>query len=222
MTIPLPDFESMLLESLIMLTVDAGTTQPSPPGSSTLSDGSKNWSPGMHRNKLVKVIKGTGAGQARWILGNSANSLTVETPWAGVIGAGATYIILNIDRIERKIVTVVLNQATIAAGATTTLANCVGVDLSWGELSLALTVLATYNAAAVLGLRVHVRTSPDGVNFDTEDWDTWDIGFTAGVTVRHTEEYMVGPAFIKVLIENLDPAQAVAVVQVISTVGGMR
>jgi len=54
----------------------------------------------------------------------------------------------------------VLDEASIAAATTTALADCAAINLSGGPLTLALTVKARYNAAAVLGIRLHVRTSP--------------------------------------------------------------
>lgn len=59
-----------------------------------------------------------------------------------------------------KTVAEILNEAVIAAATTTTLADCDAVDLTGGPLTLALTVDGIYNAAAVLGIRLHVRTSP--------------------------------------------------------------
>lgn len=53
----------------------------------------------------------------------------------------------------------VLDEAAIGAGLTTTLGNCTIIDLAHGPTTLALTVEAVYNAGAVLGIRVHVRTS---------------------------------------------------------------
>ena len=118
-----------------------------------------------------------------------------------------------------KTATEILDEATIAAGATTVLADCSSIDLSTGKITLVLTVEATYNAAAVLGIRIHVRTSYDNTNWDTENWDTWDANFAAGATIRQSEDYCTSPMYIKVLVENLDPAQAVTNVKVISTLG---
>ncbi|HUV76236.1 MAG TPA: hypothetical protein VMW00_06295 [Dehalococcoidales bacterium] len=113
----------------------------------------------------------------------------------------------------------VLNEATIAAAATTVIGDCDDIDLSHGPATLALTVEATYNAAATQGIRVHVLTSYDGVNFDTEDWSTWEVNFTAGATIRQTSVYNTDPYIVRVLVENLDPAQAVTGVVITATVG---
>lgn len=118
-----------------------------------------------------------------------------------------------------KTATTALDEATIAAGATTVIGDCADIDLSGGPPTLAITVEATYNAAATLGIRVHVRSSYDGASWDTEDFDVWDAGFTAGATIRETRHYDTDPMMLRVLIENLDGAQAVTDVRVISTAG---
>lgn len=112
----------------------------------------------------------------------------------------------------------ILEEATLAAGATTTLADCRAIELADVE-RLAITVEATYDAAAAAGIKVHVRTSYDGTNYDTEDWDTWTpTGFAAGATIRQTKQYDTDPRFVKVLIENLDAGKAVTDLKVIATV----
>jgi len=58
-----------------------------------------------------------------------------------------------------KRATDVVNEASIAASAITTLADCVGANLIEVPSSLTLTVEATYDAAATQGIKIHVRTS---------------------------------------------------------------
>ncbi len=53
----------------------------------------------------------------------------------------------------------VLDEAAIAAATTTTLGHCTNIDLAHGPATLALTIEALYNAAAVAGIRLHIRTS---------------------------------------------------------------
>jgi len=53
----------------------------------------------------------------------------------------------------------VLDEAAIAGATTTTLGDCVNIDLAHGPATLALTIEALYNAAAVAGIRLHIRTS---------------------------------------------------------------
>ena len=58
-----------------------------------------------------------------------------------------------------------------------------------------------------------------GADYDTEDWDTWTIAFTANLPVVETKVYEVDPMYAKVLVENLDAGVAVTIVEVIATVG---
>lgn len=117
-----------------------------------------------------------------------------------------------------KTATTVLDEASIALSTTTVLGDCAAIDLSGGPNTLAITVEATYNAAATLGIKIHVRTSADDTDYDTEDWDSWTPGFGAGTSIRQTKHYDTSPMYVKVLVENLDPAQAVTDVKVIATV----
>ena len=112
--------------------------------------------------------------------------------------------------------TTILDEASVAASATTLLADCDALDLSRDAETLTTTIEATFNALAALGIKVHVRTSTDGVNFDTEDWDSWTPDFAAGATIRQTKSYDAAPYAIKILIENLDAGQAVTGVKAIT------
>lgn len=192
-----------------------------------------------------------------------------------------------------KSVTTILEQAAIAAAATTVLENCAAIDLTGGPSTLSLTIKAIYNAAATLGIRLHILTSPTnaaagthtggahatiltdatahwvvdrlvgltvlnttdssegvitantvntvtvaalaggtanawalndvysipGGDYDTVDWDSWNPTFVAGAVIMQTEIYAVDPAYVKVLVENLDPVQTVTIVEVVATVG---
>jgi len=56
-----------------------------------------------------------------------------------------------------------------------------------------------------------------GAGYDTEDFDTWEPGFVADTFIRQTKVYEPDPVFMKVLIENLDPAQSVTDVSALFT-----
>lgn len=119
-----------------------------------------------------------------------------------------------------KVVTEILNVTPILPLATTALGDCIAIDLTAMPMALAITVETTYDGAATQGIRVHARTSRNNVDWDTEDWDTWTpTGFAVGATIRQTEEYGSGPAYLRILIENLDPLQQVTNTRVFSTVG---
>ena len=243
--ISLPTYETMLVEAIRSIAIDVGlTTSTSILGGNTLSDSTKFWAADIHRNRLVKIIRGAGAGQNAVIQENSGKALIIVGVWTKAIAIGDMYIIVNADYEQMmrdvfggganisaanplpvdtsagvKAIQTLLTLANLAAGATSVLANCTALDLRSGPWSLALTVVATYNAAATLGLRVHVRSSPDNVNYDSEDWDVWTAGFLAGATLRETENYMTDPLYLRVLIENLDPAQIITNLSVIASVG---
>ncbi len=243
--VDLPTYERLLLEALRSLSIDSGlATAPSASGGNTLTDASKNWAPNIHINRLVKIIKGQGEGQIGIIQTNSPNTLTVRSVWIEAILPGAAYMIMDVDSAQVlrdvlggganidaanplpvdtspgiKTTETILTVANLAAAATSVIGDCTSIDLRNAPGTLALTVVATYNGAAVQGLRVHVRTSPDDTNWDSEDWDTWLAGFTAGADLRETENYNTDPLFLRVLIENLDVAQAITALTVIASVG---
>jgi len=243
--IRLPTYETLLTEAIRSLAVDSGVvTSPATVGTNVLHDDTKNWAAGAHKNRLVKIIRGSGAGQMAVIESNTARSLVIKGSWAVSLDTTSVYVILSADfaQILRdvfgggsdisaanplpvdispglKTTQGILTLAALAAGATSTLANCTAVDLRHGPSTLAITVTATYNGAATRGLRVHIRTSPDNIDWDTEDWDVWDAGFTAGATVRETEHYDTDPMYLKVLIENLDAAQALTNITVTASIG---
>jgi len=245
MTVELPSSEALIAEALQKLAIDSGTVSSSvAAGGNSITVSSKNWTTDVHKYRLIKIIKGQGAGQAAYIQANSNASLIIYGNWLETIGAGAAYVILNVDiaRIIRdtlggganisatnplpvdtspgvKTIQQIITLANLAAGATSTLANCTALDLRNSPDTLALTIVATYNALATLGLRVHVRTSPDNVNWDSEDYDVWTAGFTAGATLRETENYQTDPMYLRVLIENLDPLRAITNISVVASVG---
>ncbi|GAI86864.1 unnamed protein product, partial [marine sediment metagenome] len=137
-----------------------------------------------------------------------------------VFGGGSDISALNPLPVDTspglKTATIILAEATIALGTTTDLDDCIAIDLSDGEGKLAITVEATYDGAATQGIKIHVRTSYDGTNFDTENWDSFTPSFAIGATIRQTKHYDVSPRFIKVLVENLDGAKAVTGVKIIA------
>jgi len=96
--VPLPTYETTLVEAIRSLAVDSGiVTSPAGLGGNSLSDSTKSWAANIHRNRLVKVIRGTGADQIGIIQSNSNDSLVVKQPWLKSISPGAVYVILGID-----------------------------------------------------------------------------------------------------------------------------
>jgi len=96
--VSLPSYDTLLTEAIKSLAVDSGiVTSPAVVGGNSLSDSSKAWAANIHANRLVKIIRGEGAGQQASILGNSHDSLIIRQTWLQVIGPGAVYVILNAD-----------------------------------------------------------------------------------------------------------------------------
>lgn len=94
----LPTYETLLAEAIKSLAVDSGTvTAPEVIGSSTLRDTAKAWATNVHRNRLVKIIRGQGVGQLRVIQANLPGSLTINQAWSRSVGVGDAYVILGID-----------------------------------------------------------------------------------------------------------------------------
>jgi len=107
---------------------------------------------------------------------------------------------------------------SLAAGTTSALTTCPPISLAHIS-ELALTAECTYHADAKAGLRIHVRASYDGINYDAEDLSTFDIPFAPGQTISKTVELDFNVMFLKVLAENLDNAHEMTNVKVTATLG---
>jgi len=112
----------------------------------------------------------------------------------------------------------ILNIASLKAGTISLLKDCPPISLEHSS-SLALTAECTYDAAAKAGLRIHVRASYDGINFDTTDLYTFDNDFKPGGTMRKTVELSPKVSFVKAFVENLSDAHDIKDLQVIATLG---
>lgn len=82
--------------------LDSGTATAG--ASTTLTDGSKSWTVNAYANQVVKITGGTGSGQVRTILSNTATTLTISTRpednWTTNPDGTSAYQI--IDGFERK------------------------------------------------------------------------------------------------------------------------
>jgi hypothetical protein len=125
-----------------------------------------------------------------------------------------------IDLFLTKAATKILDIPSLAALATTTLADCQAINMMVAKTGLAMTVACTFDGAATAGIRVHVQSSYDGTNFDTQDFDSWIPNFTAGATIQATKVYDASTGYLKVLIENMDGAQAATNISVQSLLRG--
>ncbi|MHC4749986.1 MAG: glycoside hydrolase family protein [Planctomycetota bacterium] len=113
----------------------------------------------------------------------------------------------------------VLNLESLNTGHTTLLVDSPPVCLS-SVKQVALTVECTYSHNAKKPIRIHVRSSYDGVKYDTSDLYTFDNSLKPGETARKTVELDTKVRFIKVLVENLDETESVSDVGLTATLGG--
>jgi hypothetical protein len=113
----------------------------------------------------------------------------------------------------------VLNLESLDAGKTTRLEDSPPVCLS-SVGRVALTAECTFSQKAKKPIRIHVRSSYDGANYDTSDLYTFDSEFEPGQLSRKTFELDTGVRFIKVLVENLDESESVSNVKITASLGG--
>lgn len=80
------------------LAVDAGVvTTPVAMGGNTLTDATKNWAAGIHKNRLVKIVSGAGVGQSKVIDNNTDKTLIVKTGWVKPLDNTSAYVISEKD-----------------------------------------------------------------------------------------------------------------------------
>ena len=110
-----------------------------------------------------------------------------------------------------------LTARSLDAGRTTSLGDCPPVSLASVE-SAALTAECEFDAKATEGIELHVRSSCDGLSWDTEDFGSFDLGCLPGETARRTFALKAKPMFLKVLVSN-DSAETVRNLRVTATLG---
>ncbi len=99
----------------------------------------------------------------------------------------------------------VMSLDTLKAGAETGLDSCPSLSLEHADKA-ALTVECLYHPTASTGIKVHVRSSRDGFNFDTTDYAVLQHSLKPGQPCRSTLALECSPRFIKVAVENPDPS----------------
>jgi len=114
-----------------------------------------------------------------------------------------------------------LNLPSLGPGVTTALSSEVAPAVALGHVSrVAITAECTYGDRCKLGVRLHVRSSPDGLKYDTTDLVTCEHAFEPGQMCRKTFELDTNVRFIKVLVENRDSSESVSNVKITATLGG--
>ena len=109
----------------------------------------------------------------------------------------------------------VLRCASLGPHEETDLADCCPVSLD-NASGCALTVEGICPSTA--GLELSVRSSYDGIVYDTEDAYRFDVGGVAGQTVRKTVECAPGGRFFKVICKNLDRSSEATSIAITATV----
>ena len=112
----------------------------------------------------------------------------------------------------------VLILDSLGPKAISELGNCCPIGLD-SVSSLALTTECKYHADAKKGLRIHVASSYDGINYDDFDLYVFDVPVRAGKTVRKTVELSPKVRFVKVMVENLDDSHEATSIKVTATLG---
>ena len=114
-----------------------------------------------------------------------------------------------------------LNLASLKPGETTSLSSEVSPAVALSHVSrVAITAECTYAEQSKRSIVLHVRSSTDGVKYDTTDLATFVHVLEQGQTCRKTFELDTNVRFIKVQVENPDSAESVANVKITATLGG--
>lgn len=113
--------------------------------------------------------------------------------------------------------TTIVDVSSLAAGASTTLADCSLVDLS-RTINTFIQVAATFNASATGGLTIKWYASYDGTNFDTTPWLTDTVECDPGNPVQvPLNPINPSPMYLKCTVTNDDSTYAVTNLKVIFT-----
>jgi hypothetical protein len=111
-----------------------------------------------------------------------------------------------------------LSLPALKPRATTILDDC--PPLSLNGTSLAVTVECAYRKKAKTGMRIHARSSCDGMQYDTRDLFCLECDCEPGRTARQTFELDVKARFLKFLVENPDALESVSDVKITATLSG--
>jgi len=98
-----------------------------------------------------------------------------------------------------------LTEESLKAKASTALEACPPLSLEHASQA-ALTVSCLYDSKASAGLKLHVKSSYDGFRYDSGDFATFDDPAVPGELCQSTFSVNCSPRFIKVVVENPDPA----------------
>jgi len=119
--------------------IDSGrVTTPAAAGTNFLQDSTKRWADDIHKNRVVRITGGAGAGQSAVIQGNSAQGLVIKGSWSARLDATSTYEIYGADIVTEfaslrqalsRVLEVSEDSGTATGGTQTTV---VDAGKNWG------------------------------------------------------------------------------------------
>ena len=109
-----------------------------------------------------------------------------------------------------------LHIDTLAPLAQTKLLGCPPVSLSQVG-GIALTAECRYSPKASRLICIHVRSSPDGYEYNTSDLFVFDKYLYSGETIIKTFNLITSVRFIKIIVENLDESESVSEIKITIT-----
>jgi len=119
----------------------------------------------------------------------------------------------------------ILTKTTLGPSTTTTLSDCTRINLETAA-QFAVEVSASFDNSSMSALRVHLRSSADGSNYDSVDIGPnengyFDLDAGTGKPERKTAPVWPDFRYLKVLAENRDTSATVhslTVTKIVQTV----
>ena len=115
----------------------------------------------------------------------------------------------------------IVDEASLAGGASTTLADCTALTLT-RAISTFFEVEVTFDASATAGLSISWYASYDNTDYDTSAWLTDSVAVDAGNSVRvPLNPINPSPMYLKCVVTNSDATYAVTNLKVIATIASV-
>lgn len=117
-----------------------------------------------------------------------------------------------------------LDLETLSAGISSHIRDCRELPIEDAD-SFALTIECTYSASADSGVQVHIYSSYDGLNYDTQGLRDsqgapifGNLSFIPNERICQTKDIVCSSRFVKVAVENKDKSQPVMNVRVTAVI----
>jgi len=121
-----------------------------------------------------------------------------------------------VEQKTEKVVKTILSVSELGAGESTRLVDCKLLDLE-NVKYLTLTARCKYVSGASSPIAIHVRTSPNGGEWDTTDYTTFENDLVAGGVGQRTVAITPDARYLKVIVENQDTGNAVTNIKIVAT-----